>query len=211
MYSEELVKARFKELVDDFGGQRQLAEKIRYSQSSISKILAAKEPNFSGPILAEISKLGISIEWLLGISEEKYLPSSSDVTYYNAVKLLSELIRKGVLRLDVVNTDHRALTHGELHPGYGQSHKTLLKVHDDALAELLLIANQAQTVDNDSFQNILMLLKSKYDLPCMTWSSSDTRHAYYNNYTHDPNSNERVLRSINATNNLHTKGNSEDT
>lgn len=120
--------------------QKQFAEKLHTTQTTISKILNGKsDPSLE--ILKSIStEYGISIDWLLGLSEEKYIQNISvhKLRYPYVISIIRELIQSGNVVFELTSRDEsEPLPLAECDRLYGYEHKSSLVLKDVVLKELV--------------------------------------------------------------------------
>ena len=136
---------RFKEVMES-STQNQFAERLHTTQTTISKILnGLADPSLT--ILTEISKeYGISVDWLLGLSEEKYVQNISvhKLTYPYVISVFRELLQNGNISFELTSRDEsEPITDVECDRLYGYEHKCSLVLQDVVLKELV------QKMDSD--------------------------------------------------------------
>lgn len=136
---------RFKEVMAS-STQNQFAERLHTTQTTISKILnGIADPSLA--ILTEISKeYGISVDWLLGLSEEKYIQNISvhKLTYPYVISVFRELLQNGNISFELTSRDEsEPIADVECDRLYGYEHKCSLVLQDVVLKELV------QKMDSD--------------------------------------------------------------
>lgn len=136
---KNIVIQRFKDVMGS-STQKQFADKLHTTQTTISKILnGLADPSLA--ILTEISKdYGISVDWLLGLSEEKYIQNISvhKLTYPYVISVFRELLQNGNITFELATRDEsECITDVECDRLYGYKHKCSLVLKDVVLKELV--------------------------------------------------------------------------
>ena len=94
------IKARLKEA---FGQDTQetVGKKINMTQGNVSKLLSGSQQPTLETIYHVSEIYGVSVDWLLGLSDKKEIYKSCEgITYAAAVRNLHELIRHGALKIE---------------------------------------------------------------------------------------------------------------
>ena len=98
-----IIKKRLREAFGD-DVQETVASKLNMSQSNVSKLLSGNQTP-TAEVLKNVSNAyGVSVDWLLGLSDEKRLHKNADTpTYEDAVNLILDLEAYGVIRTSTDN------------------------------------------------------------------------------------------------------------
>lgn len=166
---KNIVIQRFKDVMGS-ATQKQFADKLHTTQTTISKILnGLADPSLA--ILTEISKeYGISVDWLLGLSEEKYIQNISvhKLTYPYVSSVFCELLQNGNITFELAARDEsEPITDVECDRLYGYEHKCSLVLQDVVLKELVqkmdsdLRIGMKTAASNESFSEFKEILNWK--------------------------------------------------
>lgn len=92
----QVLRQRLRESFGD-DSQETIAKKLNMTQGNISKILNGQQPSLD--TIYQVSKIyGVSVDWLLGISEKKSVEKYCDgVTYATATETMFDMEMKGVI------------------------------------------------------------------------------------------------------------------
>ena len=96
----DIIKARLKEV---FGqdSQEMVGKKLNMTQGNVSKLLSGVQQPTLETIYHVSEIYGVSVDWLLGVSDKKEIHKSCEgTTYATAVRNLHELIRHGALKIE---------------------------------------------------------------------------------------------------------------
>ena len=96
----DIIKARMKEA---FGqdSQETVGKKLNMTQGNVSKLLSRTQQPTLEKIYHVSEIYGVSVDWLLGLSDKKEIDKSCEgITYATAVRNLHELIRHGALKME---------------------------------------------------------------------------------------------------------------
>lgn len=96
----DIIKARMKEA---FGqdSQETVGKKLNMTQGNVSKLLSRTQQPTLETIYHVSEIYGVSVDWLLGLSDKKEIDKSCEgITYATAVRNLHELIRHGALKME---------------------------------------------------------------------------------------------------------------
>ena len=96
----DTIKSRLKEAVGQ-DSQETVGKKLNMTQGNVSKLLSgSQQPTLE--TIYHISEIyGVSVDWLLGLSDKKEVYISCEgTTYATAVRNLHELIRHGALKIE---------------------------------------------------------------------------------------------------------------
>jgi transcriptional regulator with XRE-family HTH domain len=96
----DVIKARLKEA---FGqdSQETVGKKLNMTQGNVSKLLSGSQQPTLETIYHVSEIYGVSVDWLLGLSDKKEIYKSCEgITYAAAVRNLHELIRHGALKIE---------------------------------------------------------------------------------------------------------------
>lgn len=94
--NNNLISSRIKALMGD-ESQTSFADRIKISQSSVSKMISGETPSVS-TLLAIAHAYDVSTDWLLGLSDDQKrttVPSSENMTYADALCVLDKLLQTG--------------------------------------------------------------------------------------------------------------------
>jgi transcriptional regulator with XRE-family HTH domain len=92
-----IIKKRLRETFGD-DVQETVASKLNMSQSNVSKLLSGNQTPTAEVIKNVSNAYRVSVDWLLGLSDEKRLHKNADTpTYEDAVKLILDLEAYGVI------------------------------------------------------------------------------------------------------------------
>lgn len=96
----DIIKVRLKEA---FGqdSQETVGKKLNMTQGNVSKLLSGSQQPTLETIYHIAEVYGVSVDWLLGLSEKKKINKSCEgTTYATAVRDLHDLIRHGALKME---------------------------------------------------------------------------------------------------------------
>lgn len=127
-----------KRLKETFGSdtQKKIAEKLHTEQGNISKILNEKHKLTLDRAFQIAEEYGVSIDWLVGRSEEKrIINKTGHTTYTTAIRTLCDLIMLGAI--DIVE----------------ERSKLVLTVEDPLINALVKKSRALSTLDKETIQN----------------------------------------------------------
>lgn len=142
--------------------QESFGKKINMSQANVSKMLKGTPP--SAATLVELAKVyKVSVDWLLGLSEQKVHTSNLDVsnlTYSDVLAVINRLYENGTIQT------------GYDYNGYGNELDPSLLMVQDKVLQFLLESMNTLSGDNADIAN---LWKSKTqqvfaDVPLLVWT-----------------------------------------
>ncbi|MBQ3546504.1 MAG: helix-turn-helix transcriptional regulator [Lachnospiraceae bacterium] len=96
----DIIRARLKEA---FGrdSQETVGKKLNMTQGNVSKLLSGTQQPTLETIYHVSEIYGVSVDWLLGLSDKKEIHKLCEgTTYATAVRNLHELIRHGALKVE---------------------------------------------------------------------------------------------------------------
>lgn len=96
----DIIKARLKEAVGQ-DSQETVGKKLDMTQGNVSKLLSGSQQPTLETIYHVSEIYGVSVDWLLGLSDKKEIHKSCEgTTYATAVRNLHELIRHGAIKVE---------------------------------------------------------------------------------------------------------------
>lgn len=95
----ECIRSRLKET---FGSEQQeiVAGRLNVTQGTISKVLTGNQTPTLEMLYHVAREYSVSVDWLLGLSDDKHNHKSTEVTYGTAVMDLLRLVRCGAVEED---------------------------------------------------------------------------------------------------------------
>lgn len=193
-----IVAQRIKEIMGNLT-QAEFAAQVNSTQTTISKVLAGTMPSTS--LLVSIAtRYGVSIDWMLGLSDSKYVSGASTETllYSDVVPVLAGLLDRGsvVYRTEskkeniVVSQDGNIVTN--------EYTLYLLEVKDAILKDCISFASHTNRVDNDTYSYWLRSMKENYRYEVLRWSSEyeDSYKSYRSRHRREPDMLIKWLKSL---------------
>lgn len=99
----ELLKGRLRETFGE-DSQETIAKNLNMTQGNVSKILKGQQQPSLDTIYQASKIYGVSVDWLLGLSEKKTVSKNCQgITYASAFKALKGMVGSGVVVLDEFN------------------------------------------------------------------------------------------------------------
>ena len=98
--SSEIIKERLRMT---FGSESQeaVAEKLDMSQGNVSKLLSGSQLPALDTLCSISEKYGVSVDWLLGISEQKKTPAKNNLSSYSvATEVITYIVQRGAKSVD---------------------------------------------------------------------------------------------------------------
>lgn len=163
---KDIFIQRFREVMGT-ATQKQFAEKLHTTQTTISKILNGKSDPSLEILKAISTEYGISLDWLLGLSEEKHIQNISvhKLSYPYVISVIRELIQGGNVVFELTSIDEsEALSLSAGDRLYGYEHKSTLVLKDVILKELVrkmdsdLRISVKAAASNDSYDEFKEIL-----------------------------------------------------
>ncbi len=158
----EVLKTRLREA---FGSDSQetIGKKLNMTQGNVSKILSGSQQPTLETIYQVADTYGVSVDWLLGLSNKKRITHySSEATYASAVETLLDLKNHGA-KLDCLNNINGSYV--------------TLQTHDELLYALMKKALGLKKMDSELFQswveNKLSLFENKRILWDEVWKDQN--------------------------------------
>lgn len=98
-----IIKKRLREAFGD-DVQETVASKLNMSQPNVSKLLSGNQMPTAEVLKSVSDAYGVSVDWLLGLSDEKRLHKNANTpTYEDAVNMILDLEAYGVIRAKTEN------------------------------------------------------------------------------------------------------------
>lgn len=98
--SSEIIKERLRMT---FGSESQevVAGKLNMSQGNVSKLLSGSQLPALDTLYSISEKYGVSVDWLLGISEQKKIQSAGNLSSYSvAAEVITYIVQRGAKAQD---------------------------------------------------------------------------------------------------------------
>lgn len=123
--------------------QKQFAEKLHTTQTTISKILNGKSDPSLEILKTIVEEYGVSLDWLLGLCEEKYIHNVSvhKLTYPYVLSVFYELLQGGNISVKITSNENSDVPDTWEDRLYGHEQNCALILKDVVLKELMLKLN----------------------------------------------------------------------
>ena len=168
--------ARIKEVMGDMT-QEQFAKTVHSTQPTISKVLRGGEPSAS--LIKGIAQhFHVSTDWLLGLSDDRYISQSStdELLYSDALTALAKMIEAGTLEFQV-----RSRTSEDTVPLDSDFQKWDV-VRSEWQEAVLLIKDPVVEgqIDSTVMEGWFRSTRDKYRLKVIPWgNSAESRYLHY--------------------------------
>ena len=175
--SNGIIAQRIKEIMGDLT-QAEFATKVSSTQTTISKVLAGAMP--SSALLESIARqFGVSVDWMLGLSDNKYISGASTETllYSDVVPVLAGLLDRGSVTYRTETKKENIVVSEDGNVVTNEYTLYLLEIRDAILKDCISLASHTNRVDKDTYSYWLKSMKENYRREVLRWSSE-----YENSY-----------------------------
>ena len=172
-----IIAQRIKEVMGDLT-QADFASQVNSTQTTISKVLAGAMPSSS--LLTSIAKqFGVSVDWILGLSDNKYVSGASTETllYSDVVPVLAGLLARGSVSYRTETKKENVVVSEDGNVVTNEYTLYLLEIKDAILKDCISLASHTSRVDNGTYSFWLKSMKENYRHEVLHWSSD-----YENSY-----------------------------
>lgn len=138
-----------------FGSESQeiVAGKLNMSQGNVSKLLSGSQMPTLDTLYSISEKYGVSVDWLLGISEQRKIQSADSLSSYSvAAMVITCIVQRGAK----VNND-------------GQSKPISLEIEDPILKTLIRKSLVLSNTDNELYVDWKNTKLSLFDDKALIW------------------------------------------
>ena len=177
--------ARVKEVMGDMT-QEQFATTVHSTQPTISKVLRGGEPSAS--LIKGIAQhFHVSTDWLLGLSDDRYISQSSteELLYSDALTVLAKMIEAGTLEFQV-----RGRTSEDTVPLDSDFQKwdvvrsewqeVVLLIKDPVVEGQIGAVHGLSRIDSAVMEGWFRSTRDKYRLKVIPWGdSAESRYLHY--------------------------------
>lgn len=193
-----IVAQRIKEIMGNLT-QAEFAAQVNSTQTTISKVLAGTMPSTS--LLVSIAtRYGVSIDWILGLSDSKYVPGASTETllYSDVVPVLAGLLDRGSVVFRTESKKENVIVSQDGNIVTNEYTLYLLEVKDAILKDCISLASHTNRVDNDTYSYWLSSMKENYRHEILRWSSEyeDSYKSYCSRHRRESDMLIKWLKSL---------------
>lgn len=167
-----ITSQRLKVVMGDMT-QAEFANEVHTSQTTISKVLSGATP--SSALLVSISqRFGVSTDWLLGLSDNKYVSGASTerLLYSDVVPVLAGLLDKGSVTYKT-DIEKQVLPINEDGTAFNTEKYTIhiLEVNDSILQNCISLFSKSKSIGEDAHSLMIKAIKENYRHEVLRWSS----------------------------------------
>lgn len=153
--SSEIIKDRLRMT---FGSESQevVAGKLNMSQGNVSKLLSGSQLPTLDTLYSVSEKYRVSVDWLLGISEQKKIQSADNLSSYSvAAEVIAYIVHRG------------AKVQGD-----GESRSISLEIEDPILKALIRKSLVLSKTDSELYADWKKTKLSLFDDKTLIWSAT---------------------------------------
>lgn len=212
--SNGIIAHRVKEVMGELT-QAEFASQVNSTQTTISKLLAGAMPSSS--LLESIARqFGVSVDWMLGLSDNKYISGASTETllYSDVIPVLARLLERGSMTYRTETKKEKIVVSEDGNIVTNEYTLYLLEIKDAILKDCISLASHTNRVDKDTYSYWLTSMKENYRREVLRWSSEyeDSYKNYRSRHKRQPDMLIKWLNSLDPNANPFEEylGNSDD-
>lgn len=192
------VSQRIREVMGDLT-QAEFASEVHSTQTTISKVLSGSMPSSS--LLIAISKrFGVSTDWILGLSDNKYVSGASteQLLYSDVVPVLAGLLDKGSITYRTETKKENVVVSEEGNVVTNEFTIYLLEIKDAILKDCISLASHTSRVDGNTYAYWIKSMKENYRREVLRWSPEleDSYQSYRARHKRQPDMLIKWLKSL---------------
>ncbi|MCI8790884.1 MAG: helix-turn-helix transcriptional regulator [Lachnospiraceae bacterium] len=159
--------------------QKQFAEKLHTTQTTISKILNGKSDPSLEILKTIVEEYGVSLDWLLGLCEEKYIHNVSvhKLTYPYVLSVFYELLQGGNISVKITSNENSDVPDTWEDRLYGHEQNCALILKDVVLKELMLKLNSDIRISKKAAESWKDSVSDDFK-ELLDWNDEKTRAAF---------------------------------
>lgn len=175
---KDIFIQRFREVMGA-DTQKQFAEKLNTTQTTISKILNGKSDPSLDTLKTIVKEFGVSIDWLLGLSEEKQIHNVSvhKLTYPYVLSVFYELLQGGNISVKITSNEDNDVINSWEDRLYGHEQNCALIIKDVVLKELMLKLNSDIRISKKAAESWKNSVSDDFK-ELLNWTDEKTRASF---------------------------------